>query len=116
MEYDNEIQKTISFLALAGLSGSASAALITNGFTFAVASAGSNTFAGTHFHNNTGGAFGNPAGKAEVGRFISEEVRGLSEYNLTGLGTSGTAFVTFNVFKLGGLFLAQTVFRSQVRF
>jgi hypothetical protein len=81
----------------------AQAVLITNGFTYAVAS-GSNTSTGTHYHSNTGGAFGNPAGKAEVGRFSVEEVRGLSEYNLTGLTTSTTAFVTFNVFKQGGLF------------
>jgi hypothetical protein len=81
----------------------ANAAPITNGFTFAVAS-GSDTSFGTHFHSNTGGAFGNPAGKAEVGRFSSEEVRGLSEYNLAGLSAASSAFVTFNVFKAGGLF------------
>lgn len=80
-----------------------SAQLITNGFTFAVASGGDTSY-GTHYHSNTGGAFGNPAGKAEVGRYSIEEVRGLSEYNLTGLSTSTTAFVTFNVFKAGGLF------------
>jgi hypothetical protein len=59
---------------------------------------------GTHYHSNTGGSFGNPAGKAEVGRFLSEAVRGLSEYNLTGLGTVLDAFVSFKVFKAGGLF------------
>jgi hypothetical protein len=82
----------------------ANAGTITNGFTFAVASAGGSFLAGTHYHSNTGGAFGNPAGKAEVGRYSSEEVRGLSEYNLTGLSTASSAFVTFNVFKAGGLF------------
>jgi len=84
----------------------ASAATITQGFTFAVASNSGAPATGTHFHSNTGGSFGNPAGKAEVGNFggsNGEEVRGLSEYNLTGL-TTGPAFVTFNVFKLGGLF------------
>jgi hypothetical protein len=86
------------------LSGaSAHADLITNGFTFAVAS-GSDTSVGSHYHSNTGGAFGNPAGKAEVGRYYSEEVRGLSEYNIAGLSSASSAFVTFNVFKAGGLF------------
>jgi hypothetical protein len=84
--------------------GAVHAATITPGFTFAVASSSSDQTTGTHFHSNTGGSFGNPAGKAEVGRFGSEEVRGLSEYNLTGLVNSASAFVTFNVFKAGGLF------------
>lgn len=86
------------------LTGASQASTITEGFTFAVASDGGSTDAGTHFHSNTGGSFGNPAGKAEVGSYSSEEVRGLSEYNLTGLASSVTSFVTFNVFKLGGLF------------
>jgi len=86
------------------LAAPASADLITNGFTFAVASAGGTPTTGTHFHSNTGGAFGNPAGKAEVGSYGTEEVRGLSEYDLTGLSTASSAFVTFNVFKAGGLF------------
>lgn len=90
-------------LAAAGFFGSASAAPITNGFTFSVASS-CDTSVGSHYHSNTGGSFGNPAGKAEVGRYSCEEVRGLSEYDLTGLGTATSAFVTFNVFKAGGLF------------
>lgn len=91
---------------MAPLAGSAHASLITNGFTFAVASGGDQD-TGTHFHPNTGGAFGNPAGKAEVGRFFGEEVRGLSEYNLAGLTTAASAFVTFTVFKQAGLFAGQ---------
>ena len=83
---------------------SAQADTITQGFTYAVASGGGATATGTHFHSNTGGAFGNPAGKAEVGRYSSEEVRGLSEYNLTGLTAATSAFVTFDVYKAGGLF------------
>ena len=75
---------------------------ITDGFTFAVASAGGGSV-GTHFHSSTGGEFGNPAGKAEVGDFFTEDVRGLSEYDLTGL-VAGPAFVTFNVFLEAGLF------------
>jgi hypothetical protein len=81
-----------------------SAATITDGFTFAVASGGGAPSTGTHFHSDTGGAYGNPAGKAEVGSYSSEEVRGLSEYNLTGLTSTPSAFVTFEVYKAGGLF------------
>ncbi len=84
--------------------GPVAAATITEGFTFAVASASGETSVGTHFHSNTGGAFGNPAGKAEVGSFFEEEVRGLSEYNLAGLAAAPSAFVTFNVFSDAGLF------------
>ncbi|MEK8029022.1 PEP-CTERM sorting domain-containing protein [Pseudaquabacterium rugosum] len=89
--------------AIALASSAAQASLITNGFTFAVAS-GSDVSAGSHFHSNTGGAFGNPSGKAEVGRFASEEVRGLSEYNIAGQSSASSAFVTFSIFKEGGLF------------
>lgn len=96
--------KLAMVLAVAGFWGSVSAAPITDGFTFSVASSCTNTAAGSHFHSNTGGSFGNPAGKAEVGRYSCEEVRGLSEYDITGLGTATSAFVTFNVFKAGGLF------------
>lgn len=91
-------------LALALAASALQAQTITPGFTFAVASDGSNAAIGHHYHSNTGGAFGNPAGKAEVGNYFSEYVRGLSEYDLTGLTASPTAFVTFNVFKAGGLF------------
>ena len=95
----------IIVVALAGLlSTSVQAALITNGFTFAVASSNSDTTVGTHYHSSTGGDFGNPAGKAEVGRFGSEEVRGLSEYDISSLAAQASAFVTFDVFKAGGLF------------
>lgn len=88
----------------------ANADLITNGFTFAVASGGNAPATGTHFHSNTGGVYGNPSGKAEVGRYSSEEVRGLSEYNLTGLTTASSAFVTFNIYKAGGLFVGTNDF------
>lgn len=77
--------------------------VITTGFTFSVASSSDNTV-GTHFHSSTGGDFGNPAGQAEVGSFSTEEVRGISEYNLTGLTTASSAFVSFDVFTDGGLF------------
>jgi hypothetical protein len=82
--------------------GQAGASTITNGFTFAVADSCNGV--GTHYHSSTGGDFGNPAGKAEVGRFFCEEVRGLSEYNLAGLSEAASAFVTFEVFRQGGLF------------
>lgn len=91
----------------------APAATITNGFTFSVASACGDTSVGTHFHSSTGGDFGNPAGKAEVGSFGGadcEEVRGLSEYDLSGLVASVSAFVTFDVFELGGLFTGDNDF------
>jgi hypothetical protein len=86
------------------------ATTITNGFTYSVASDSSDQSVGTHYHSNTGGAFGNPAGKAEVGNYFSEEVRGLSEYNLAGLTSATSAFVTFNVFKNGGLFTGSNDF------
>ncbi|MDB5816457.1 MAG: hypothetical protein JWQ11_97, partial [Rhizobacter sp.] len=88
---------------LIALSGTASALTITDGFTYSVASAGGGTV-GTHFHSSTGGDYGNPSGKAEVGRFLNEEVRGLSEYDLTGVSVASSAFVTFDVYKAQGLF------------
>jgi len=83
---------------------------ITDGFTFAVASSSSDQSIGTHFHSNTGGSFGNPAGMAEVGRFGTEEVRGLSEYNISTLTPVASAFVTFDVNRLGGLFMGTNDF------
>lgn len=102
--------RILACLAAGLLATAAHAQLITNGFTYAVASPSGNTAVGGHFHSNTGGAFGNPAGKAEVGRYYAEEVRGLSEYNLAGLTDSPSAFVTFNVFKAGGLFAGSNDF------
>lgn len=92
-------------VALGAASG-AQADLITNGFTYAVADDYIGAIGvGTHYHSNTGGAFGNPAGKAEVGGFFgTEEVRGLSEYNLAGVSATGPAFVSFNVYLTDGLF------------
>jgi hypothetical protein len=78
-------------------------ATITNGFTFSVAD-DCEAKVGNHFHSSTGGDFGNPAGKGEVGSYFCEEVRGLSEYNLAGLTSSGPAFVTFEGFNKSGLF------------
>lgn len=91
-------------LSLCLAAGGVQASLITEGFTFSVASDCNDTSVGHHYHSNTGGAFGNPDGKAEVGGFGCEEVRGLSEYDLTGLGASAEAFVSFEVFDDGGLF------------
>jgi hypothetical protein len=102
------IRSVALLVAAMFIAGVASAATITPGFTFAVAS-GSDHTVGTHFHSNTGGAFGNPAGKAEVGAYSGEEVRGLSEYDLAGLAT-GPAYVTFDVFKAGGLFTGVNAF------
>lgn len=104
MKFPHTLLSAAAALAVSfSVAGAANASIITNGFTFAVAS-GANIDVGTHFHSSTGGDFGNPAGKAEVGRFGSEEVRGMSEYDLTGLAASASAFVTFDVFKQGGLF------------
>lgn len=98
-------RKMISVVVLTLACANAWAAVITNGFTFTVADAFTGASGvGTHFHSNTGGAFGNPAGLAEVGRLGNEEVRGLSEYSLAGLVGAPMAFVTFNVNQLGGLF------------
>lgn len=99
--------RVLSCLVAGLLATVAHAQLITNGFTYAVASSWDSTAWGEHFHSDTGGSYGNPAGKAEVGRYSTEEVRGLSEYNLAGLASSSSAFVTFNVFKAGGLFAGQ---------
>jgi hypothetical protein len=97
--------KTGAVVAAIALCSSAFASVITNGFTYSVADAFTGSSGvGTHFHSNTGGSFGNPAGLAEVGRLSNEEVRGLSEYNLAGLSSAATAFVTFDVQQLGGLF------------
>lgn len=93
-----------SALALAA-APAAQAATITQGFTFTVADAFIGpSGVGTHFHSDTGGSFGNPDGLAEVGRLVTEEARGLSEYSLAGLAAATSAFVTFDVYQLGGLF------------
>lgn len=89
-------------LSSALLNNQAQAALITDGFTFAVADSCDGI--GGHYHSSTGGDFGNPAGKAEVGSYSCEEVRGLSEYDITGLVAVSSAFVSFEVFSAGGLF------------
>lgn len=68
-----------------------------------------------HSHSSTGGSFGNPSGEAEVGVFVlsdlglftpprSEEARGLSEYDLTGLSAMPSVFATFNVLQDRGIF------------
>ena len=98
------------FIFVAASVAAAQALTITPGFTFAVASSTSDTTVGDHFHSSSGDDFGNPAGKAEVGSFFEEEVRGLSEYDLTGLGASPTAFVTFEVNADEGLFEGQNDF------
>ncbi|MDY7015844.1 MAG: PEP-CTERM sorting domain-containing protein [Cyanobacteriota bacterium] len=99
-----------SILLSLGVGEVSEAAIVRNGLTYAVASDGFNNNIGTHYHSNTGGAFGNPPGKAEVGDFFNEEVRGLSEYDLTGLSASSSALISFDVFKVAGLFLNQNDF------
>ncbi|GAA6170635.1 hypothetical protein NBRC116592_03050 [Colwellia sp. KU-HH00111] len=96
------LKATLTSLTIALLSfiSTANAGLITNGFTFSVAS-DCDQSSGNHFHSSTGGDFGNPSGKAEIGNFSCEEVRGLSEYDLGGLVTTPEAFVTFDAFSYG---------------
>ncbi|MEB3200257.1 MAG: hypothetical protein VKK62_06995 [Synechococcaceae cyanobacterium] len=82
--------------------------MVTNGLTFSVADLQSLPFIGNHYHSNAAGALGNPLAKAEVGGFLftseqPEEVRGMSEFNLAGLSTSGVSRVRFSVFKENSL-------------
>lgn len=100
---------TTTAIALTALTSAAQAFTLTEGFTFSVANAGNNS-PGNHFHSSTGGDFGNPAGKAEVGSFFNEEVRGLSEYNLSGLSSATSAFITFDIFAAKGLFQGENDF------
>jgi len=95
------VVRSLGFLVLGLMT--CSAGVITEGFTFSVASAGGDHSRGTHYHSSTGGVYGDPSGKAEVGSYASEEVRGLSEYNLAGLGMLDSVFVTFNTYSAGGL-------------
>lgn len=100
----------IGWIAAGMFAAPAAAQTITEGFTFSVATDGGACTAGSHFHSNSGGVFGNPAGRAEVGNFSTECVRGLSEYDLGGLETSSSAFVTFMVADDGGLFVGTNDF------
>ncbi|NJK27419.1 MAG: hypothetical protein HC925_00970 [Coleofasciculaceae cyanobacterium SM2_3_26] len=88
-----------------GTEVSAQDAAIAEGLSFTVAdgyvgSAGE----GTHFHSNQQGEFDTPPGKAEVGSLFEEEVRGLAEYDLTGMEQQEAVFVTFTVYAESGLF------------
>lgn len=94
-------------LVLLFLSGISSAALIAEGYTFAVADDYMGPpDVGTHFHSSTGHDFNNPDGKAEVGYFGFEKVRGLTEFDLTDPNLTNFEFVffSFDIFKDGGLF------------
>jgi hypothetical protein len=66
-KFSTVVTGSAAFLALSTFSAivapASQAVTITNGFTYSVASSGDQTV-GTHYHSNTGGAFGNPAGKA----------------------------------------------------
>jgi hypothetical protein len=102
----NMQKRMIVAFAIAAVSCGAQATLITNGFTFSVADGfvGASS-QGTHFHSSAGSGFGNPIGKAEVGGYDnSEEVRGLSEYDITGISGGGSVFASFNVYLMDGLF------------
>ena len=106
-------------LAACAASGTASAVTVIDGLTLSAASFDpllrppGFPFAGTHLHSSIGGAaLGYPAGKAEVGVFIGEQVRGLSEFDLSRSGLpdggvvttpAGSAVLSFRVFNDGGL-------------
>ena len=100
------MRSTIAFgLALMLGPNAARGDIIAQGLTFSVATAGGLSCAtGNHFHSNSAGALGNPPGQAEVGNLNTECVRGLSEFNLAGLAPQSSAFVTFSVSRVGGLF------------
>lgn len=86
--------------------GAASAATV-NGLTFSAATDCLPSSTGNHFHSNSAGIWGNPVGKAEVGNFVgtcTEEVRGLSEFDLTGLSATTEGLLSFDIYSLGGLF------------
>ncbi|WP_125932009.1 hypothetical protein [Thiosocius teredinicola] len=98
------------FSAAIALSGYGHAALITEGLTYTVASAPSEI----HTHSDPSccdsSPFGNPPDKAEVGAFSGEpgfveEIRGFSEFDLTGVTSGSPAYLTFDVYNDGGLFL-----------
>ena len=38
---------------------------------------------GNHLHSDSSGVFGNPINTAEIGRYLSEEVRGFAKFNIT---------------------------------
>ena len=80
-----------------------------NGLTFAVADNFDGPLGvGTHFHsNNSDGGISGVRGVAEVGGFFgSEEVRGISEFDIRGLdfAAADAATLTFDVFREDGLF------------
>ncbi len=101
-------------LFVAGISNGRASASVTPGLTFTVASQSGLPATGTHYHSNLAGVFGNPPGLAEVGSLqdqalSSESIRGLSEFDLTGLG-AGTATLSFRVYTPAGLFPGQNDF------
>jgi len=113
------IMRHIAFLGVvglfvAGISNGRASASVTPGLTFTVASQSGLPATGTHYHSNLAGVFGNPPGLAEVGSLqdqalSSESIRGLSEFDLTGLG-AGTATLSFRVYTPAGLFPGQNDF------
>lgn len=85
--------------------GTQANALMISGETFSVADGFSGPLGiGTHFHSNDAGSFGQLPDLAEVGDLGAEEIRGLSEFDLTGLSTFENVILTFSVFSQGGLF------------
>jgi hypothetical protein len=97
------------FVMALAFAASTQAAVITNGLTFSIACGNflpGCPELGSHYHSSTGGDFGSPPGKAEVGGygFTIEEIRGLSEFKVIGMSAVSSATLTFHVFRQGGLF------------
>jgi len=97
-------------IALGVASGAQALTPVTGGLPFTVANDGPG-LAGSHFHSST---LTGDGGFAEVGRLfffddngneVREESRGLSEFDLSGLGTASEAILQFEVLSPGGLFL-----------
>lgn len=86
------------------------AATTTSGLAFSVSSGPDPNGYGIYFSSSTSNPFRNPADKNEVGNYYNEDIRGLSEYNLTGLAPTTSASIGFNVFQAGGLFSGQNDF------
>jgi hypothetical protein len=93
------MKSKILLFSLLSILTQANAAIITDGLTFSVASdMGIDTTVGDHYHSGPGGTH---AGVAEVGSFIFEEVRGMSEFDLSGLSSATSAYVEFKAYGFG---------------
>jgi hypothetical protein len=96
--------KMLSLLLLSLLSvcSQINAAIITDGLTFSVASdMGLDLTVGNHFHSHASGNYGTHVDVAEVGTFLLEEVRGMSEFDLSGMSEASSAYIEFQAYGYG---------------